>query len=363
MPELYADVVGQESAVAELRAATRSPVHAYLLVGPAGVGKRALARSFAAGLVCPDGGCGECRHCLLALGGRHPDVIVFERTGASITVDQAREVTRLASRTPLEARRRVLILADFHLVERAAPALLKTIEEPPPTTVFVLLADRLAPELVTIASRCVTIEVVPLSPARMASVLEAEGADAGTAKRVARVAGGRLDRARLLASDPGLAGRQEAWAGVPGRLDGTGAAVAILVGELLAGAEGIAEPLRARQEAELNRLADEAAGRGERGVPARAAVEARHRREQRRLRVDELRAGLAALAGAYASRPDPVVVAPSRPEVPWRTSPSSSQARLDAVGAIDQAGRDLDRNPNEALLLQALLLRLSSLGS
>ncbi len=347
MAELFAEVVGQEAAVAELRAAARAPVHAYLLVGPAGVGKRAAARSFAASLLCPDGGCGECRHCRLVLAGTHPDLAVFERTGASITVNEAREVTRLAARTPTVARRRVLVLADFHLVERAAPALLKTIEEPSPTTVFVLLADQLAPELVTIASRCVTIELGALSPERLALVLESEGADVCTAQRVAQVAGGRLDRARLLVSDTGLAARQEAWRSVPGRLDGTGATVCVLVCELLAGAEGISEALAVRQEAELKRLSEAATARGERSLPGRADIEARHKREQRRLRVDDLRAGLAALSGDYRARLDP-------------TSPSPALA--EAIRVIDQAGRDLDRNPNEALLLQALLLHLSSLA-
>jgi DNA polymerase-3 subunit delta' len=347
MTDLYAKLIGQEPAVAALCAAARAPVHAYLLVGPAGVGKRVAARSFAASLLCPNGGCGECRHCRLALAGTHPDLAVFERTGASITVNEAREVTRLAARTPTEARRRVLLLADFHLVERAAPALLKTIEEPPPTTVFVLLADYLAPELETIASRCVTIQLGALSPERLAGVLESEGADAETAEQVARVAGGRLDRARLLVSDTGLASRQEAWRSVPGRLDGTGATVCVLVEELLAGAEGIAKLLAVRQEAELKRLTEAATARGERSLPGRADIEARHKREQRRLRVDDLRAGLAALSGAFRARLDV-------------TSPS--MALIEAIRAIDQAARDLDRNPNESLLLQALLLRLSSLA-
>lgn len=345
MPELFTDVVGQEAAVAGLRAAVASPVHAYLLVGPAGVGKRAAARSFAASLLCSDGGCGHCRHCLLALAGSHPDLAVFERSGASITVDEAREVARLAARTPVEARRRVLVLTDIHLVERAAPALLKTIEEPPPTTVFVLLADHLAPDLMTIASRCAIVELGALPADRLVEALESEGAAPETAQMVAAAAGGRLDRARLLVSDGDLATRHGAWRSVPSRLDGTGATVANLVDELLSGVEGVGEALRARQEAEVRALVDSAVAMGERGLQGRAALEARHKREQRRARVDDLRAGLAALAGAYRASLDPG---------------APSEALGAAIGAIDQAGRDLDRNPNEVLWLQALLLRLSA---
>ncbi|MGH9071839.1 MAG: ATP-binding protein [Acidimicrobiales bacterium] len=348
MTEPFAGVMGQPRAVADLRAAARAPVHAYLLVGPAGVGKRLAARSFAACLVCALGGCGACRDCNLALAGTHPDVLTVERTGAYISVDEAREVTRLAGLTPVEGRRRVLILTDFHLVHQAAPALLKTIEEPPAATVFVILADQLVSELTTIASRCVTVEFRALGPARLTEILEAEGVPPEAASRAARVARGSLDRARSLVTDPGLDARQAAWGAVPRRLDGTGATVAIMVAELLSLVDAVVGPLQERQAAELQALAASAKARGERSVPARAALESRHRREQRRLRVDELRAGLAALGRAYADRLEPA-------------SPSAEVVA--ALGVIDQAGRDLDRNPTEDLLLAALFLRLSALAS
>src|SRR4051794_9543842 len=120
MGSVFDDVIGQESAVAHLRAAVPAPVHAYLLVGPPGSGKRTAAVAFAAGLLCPLGGCGECDVCKRTLAGAHPDVILVERAGPSITVDQAREVRRLAMRSPNEGARKVLILTDFHLVREAA---------------------------------------------------------------------------------------------------------------------------------------------------------------------------------------------------------------------------------------------------
>src|SRR5436305_6012661 len=89
---LYAGVIGQERAVEQLRAAARSPVHAYLLVGPPGAGKRPAARAFAAALLCHNGGCGECDVCRRVLGEVHPDVVVVEREGAYISVAQAREI-------------------------------------------------------------------------------------------------------------------------------------------------------------------------------------------------------------------------------------------------------------------------------
>ena len=164
---LFAEVVGQEKTVAALLAAAARPVHAYLFVGPPGSGKAAAATSFAAALLCPasppDGTCDTCRR---VLSGVHPDVIEVEREGAAISIDAARQVSRLAATSPVEGDRKVIILHDFHLVEDAGPALLKTIEEPPATTVFVILAEYVPPELVTIASRCVRVDFQPLSSPR-----------------------------------------------------------------------------------------------------------------------------------------------------------------------------------------------------
>ncbi len=347
MGALYADVVGQDLAVADLHAAARAPVHAYLLVGPPGSGKRAAARSFAASLLCRHGGCGQCADCRRALAETHPDLVVVERAAAFIRVDEAREITRMAVRSPLEGRYQVLVLVDFHLVDKAAPALLKTIEEPPPTTVFVILAEHLAPALVTIASRCARIDLLPVSADALAAQLRAEGVDEQTAREAAAASGGRMDRARLLASDPGITARLARWREAPRRLDGTGAAVASVVDELLASADATLEPLRGRQVAELEALASRARMAGERAIPGHSEVQARHRRELRRWRTDELRFGLAAMAGTYRDR----LVSTSatgRPTAGW----------IEAIQAIQAAAAALDRNPNEALLLQGLALGL-----
>src|SRR5437763_15637341 len=109
---LYEGVVGQERAVNALRAAAVNPVHAYLLVGPPGTGKRAAAQAFAAALLCPHGGDGTCESCRQALTGTHPDLVVVERQGAAITVGQAAEITRLAVRSPVQSERKGLVLVD-----------------------------------------------------------------------------------------------------------------------------------------------------------------------------------------------------------------------------------------------------------
>lgn len=350
-----------------LRAAARRPVHAYLLVGPAGTGKAAAARSFAAALLCPTAGDhgtdGPCDSCRRVLAGLHPDVVSVEREGASIGIGVARDVVRSAFLSPVEGARKVIVLHDFHLVRDTGPALLKTLEEPPPSTVFVVLAEFLPPEMVTIASRCVTVGFEPLGMAQVARALMASGIDEGRAAALAESSGGRLERARLLAGDPGFEARRQAWRSIPGRLDGTGATAARLADELIALLDQSAAPLSERQEAEVVALTERNArnaevvgsGRGAkgRGRATKAALNAgvadlqeRHRREQRRQRTDELRAGLAFLASAYRER---------------LTSGATAQA-VAAIACIDRTAKTLEFNPGELLALQALLARLSRIS-
>jgi len=344
---VFDEVVGQERAVGHLRAAVAAPVHAYLLVGPPGSGKRTAAIALAAALLCPQGGCGECDVCRRVLAEVHPDLVVVERSGAFISIEQAREVRRLAMRSPNEGHRKVLLLADFHLVRDAGSVLLKVLEEPPASTVFVILAEQLPPELVTIASRCVQVDFGPLSNAQVAEALVGEGVEPVVAAEAAGVAGGRLDRARLLAQDPGFGARRETWRSVPGRLDGTGAAVAVIAAELadLLGAAGVG-PLEARQAAETAELEERVERTGERGAGRKVLAE-RHKRELRRLRHDELRFGLATLAGVYGEA--------------LQRGTADAGACIAAVAGVQAAAEAMVRNPTEALLLQDLLLRLPPL--
>ncbi len=353
-----AGLVGQDVAVATLKAAAARPVHAYLFVGPPGTGKLRAAMAFAAMLICPNGGEDGCETCRRVLDGVHPDVLVVEREGAALTIEQAREVSRVAARSSLEGGRSVVILPDLHLAREAVPALLKTIEEPPGGTVFIGLAEFVPPELETIASRSARVDFRPLSDSEIAAVLVSEGVPPERAPVLARLAGGRLDRARLLASDPEAEVRRRSWETVPARLDGTGATVAQLAEELVELLKRSAGSLSVRQQAEVNELAERYA-RESATLPGRAGqslaragareLEERHRREQRRQRTDELRTGLAALAGAYRDRAVSGTLSPAR--------------AVAAVGLIDGLSADLAYNPGELLAVQALLVRLDRLAS
>ncbi len=321
-------------------------MHAYLLVGPHGSGRLAAARGFAAALLCHLGGCGSCRDCRLALVGEHPDLWQLTHQGATIRREEAESVRERSLLAPVEGARKVLVLPDFEVTEPAAAALLlKTIEEPAPSSVFVVLASDVPPELVTIASRCVRIGFQPVPVVDVERTLVAEGADWQVAAMAAAVAGGDLRRARLLVTDAGLAGRVDAWHRVPERLDGMGATVAGVVDELRALIDLAAAPLADRQAAEIAALERRVAQLGERGA-GRKALADRHRRELRRLREEELQGGLAVLARRY--RDAAVASAAPSPHVA-------------AVTAVQEASATLLFHPAEQLFLEALLLRLPPL--
>jgi DNA polymerase-3 subunit delta' len=352
---LFHEVIGQERAVEALQAAAAQPVHAYLFLGAAGNGGLAAAHAFAAALLCPDGGCGRCQTCAGALAGRHPDLHVLHRSGASLSVEDMRRMVTVAQRRPLQASRQVVVATDIHLAGRVAPALLKTLEEPPGATVFLLLADDLTPDLATVASRCVQIAFPPVARAALVQWLLDRGTPADLAAVVADSSGGNPDRARIMLDDPDVAERAALWSSVPDRLQGSGEVAAQLARRLLDSAERAVEPLRAEHAREIEALTEEAKEMGERGLAGRKEILDHHQREERRWRTDALRAGFGVLARAYRDR--------AVTQVGASGGDGHTKAAAQAVALITEAARTLPRNPSEPLLLQGLLVKLGSLYS
>ena len=349
----FAPVVGQEAVVAQLRSAAERPVHAYLLVGPPGSGTRDLARGFAARLLSEGQGADDAARTVeLVWDDHHPDVTIIGAEGSAVRKEEAVALVEASIRSPVEGGRKVLVGVGFDVIgSEAAARLLKSIEEPPPSAVFVLLAEDVPPELVTIASRCLRVDVPPLPVDVVRTRLEAELAERGVpverAGPAAEASGGDLDRARLLAVDERLTLRRDAWLAVPDQLDGTGATAHRLVEELLSMVEEVLEPLREVQAAEVAEA--EASGEAYGGLTkgSRKALEDRHKRQVRRVKAQELRYGLALLSRRYrdalvtAARPAPLIAA------------------VDDLRHL--AVMVARHNPNERLQLQALFLRLPPL--
>jgi DNA polymerase-3 subunit delta' len=177
------------------------PAHAYLFHGVAGVGKRRAATAFASELLGRDPRV-ERRS--------HPDLYVLEPLGDQIRIDAVRELRRDLHMRPFEAERRVYLIFGAHLLnDEAADALLKDLEEPPDYAVMVLVADELGPLPETIRSRCQPVPFRRLSERAVRDEVHARAPELGEAEAVsiARVAGGRLDRAQRLL-DPAAARRR-----------------------------------------------------------------------------------------------------------------------------------------------------------
>ena len=180
-----------------------SPSHAYLFHGPAGSGKRDVARAFAAALLTRDGEDAQAVAQRIARGS-HPDVTWVAPSGAAemLVGDVDEAVVAAATRTPFESARRVFVLEGVHAMnDQAANRMLKTLEEPPSFVHLLLLTDRREDVLATVASRCQHVRFDALAPERIADRLQC--ADRERALACARLALGDGRLAQRLADEQG----------------------------------------------------------------------------------------------------------------------------------------------------------------
>ena len=226
---VFAELAGQEAVVAQLKSAVAGAMtHAWLFTGPPGSGRSVAARAFAAALLCPYGGCGECPSCRQVRAGTHADLLLVRPAGLSYGVKQTRELVLRAAGAPSGGRWLVVLFEDAdRCTEAAANALLKAIEEPAPRTVWLLCAPSAEDLVTTIRSRCRVVTLrVPPSAAVAAVLASRDGIDYDKALAAARAAQGHIGRARRLATDPAAAARREAVLQVPVRSASLGPALA-----------------------------------------------------------------------------------------------------------------------------------------
>lgn len=205
-------LIGHDWAVDFLRTSLRHgrTRHAYLLTGSHNIGKSTLAHRFAAALNCTHDDpemrpCQECRSCKWVLSGNHPDILyaVNDASSGALRIDAIRDVMRQLALKPFVARYRVAIFHDF---EKAAPraqdALLKTLEEPPPHAVILLLAQGNEAILPTIHSRCQPLPLRPCPADVVRDALMERGANEDQATLIARLSSGRIGWALQALDNP-----------------------------------------------------------------------------------------------------------------------------------------------------------------
>ncbi len=346
--------------------------HSWLLIGPSGSGKRSAAVAMACSLNCPVEprlGCGTCQTCIRILRGRHPDVHHVIPEGPIIPVDVIREtVIPEAARSPFEGRSKVFIIEEAERMHPFAQnALLKTLEEPQPDTVFVLVSDRDDELLDTIRSRCRVVRLEPVPEQEIVKLLLREGASEEAATLAARLSDGDVERARTLALDQAVIARRWLFRGIPGRLksppDAFDAAYEVL--------QEAKDAVKAREQVQRELVAElaDAMGDGRGTAAARNALLKRHKRELRRVEDEVIGEAFRSLASFYrdvlavrtGGRAALINLDVADDVDLWARSDTSEAALVAAIERCVQARASLLKNANLPLAIESAFVELARL--
>jgi DNA polymerase III subunit delta' len=308
---VFDELAGQETVVGQLKNAVAGAMtHAWLFTGPPGSGRSVAARAFAAALLCPYGGCGECASCRQVRAGTHADLLLVRPEGASYGVKQTRNLVLRAAGAPTGGRYLVVLFEDAdRCTEQAANALLKAIEEPAPRTVWLLCAPSAEDLVTTIRSRCRVMTLRVPSSASVADLLvERDGIDRERALTAARAAQGHIGRARRLALNPEVAARREAVLKVPVQAVSLGPALAAAAA-LVKTAEDDARAVTEQQDEPERDALRQAYGEGATGKGIAKAIrgmagalkelEDQQKSRARRVKLDSMDGALLELAAFY----------------------------------------------------------------
>jgi DNA polymerase-3 subunit delta' len=212
-PKVFRDVVSQPEAVEQLLGSTGqgSEVHhAWLFTGPPGSGRSQLALAFAASLLCADGGCGTCNSCQMIQSRNHPDVQVLNTERVLISIDEVTEFIEKSIQMPAIGKYRIMVIEDAdRMSERTSNLLLKSLEEPPKGTIWMICAPSEADLLPTIRSRVRRVQLkVPTVEAVAQLLVEKYGIGLQLAQQSAAQAQSHVGMARRLASNAGARDRR-----------------------------------------------------------------------------------------------------------------------------------------------------------
>ncbi|MET0522776.1 MAG: DNA polymerase III subunit delta' [Jiangellaceae bacterium] len=372
VPELRRTVDDANAVLAGDSTAGGAMTHAWLFTGPPGSGRSVVARAFAAALECPDRGCGTCAECRDVRNRTHPDVADVVTDGLSIKIKQIRDLVPRAALRPSRGRWQIVVVEDAdRLGEDAADAILLSVEEPPPRTIWMLCAPTAEDIVATIRSRCRVVSLRTPPYAEIAAhLVRTVGADPDLAAFAARAAQGHIGRARALATDEDArAWRRDvlqlpfALADLPTCLE----AAARLVETAKADAERHCDDLDVREVDELKQaLGAGTTGRRPRNVES-AIKELEREQKLRRTRVqrDSIDRALVDVLALYR---DVLVrqlgagvelvndeVRPSIDRLAAASTPESTVRRMEAVVAAREA---LEANAAPLLALEAMALSL-----
>jgi len=373
---VWAELIGQTAVVATLRRAVagepHAMSHAWLFTGPPGSGRSNAARAFAAALQCDSGGCGHCNACRTSLSGAHPDVTLVRTELLSIGVDEVRELVRRAVMSPTLGRWQVIVIEDADRVtERGADALLKSIEEPAPRTVWILCAPTPEDVVATIRSRCRLLTLQTPTICAVARLLETrDGVEPELAAYAARVSQGHVGRARVLARDQGARNRRQQILHIPLELHGLGACLAAAA-QIVEAATAEAAEATGELDTKERAALEEALGFGTKGAKPRQAqaaikeLEDQQRARSKRFQRDAIDRTLTELTGFYrdvlsiqTGSGAPVINEDLRPQIAVlarKSTPESTLHRIDALLACRTA---LEGNVAPLLAVEAALIGL-----
>lgn len=213
-PKVFRDVVSQPEAVSallgEINREGKDVHHAWLFTGPPGSGRSQLALAFAAALLCSEGGCGACNSCQMIQSRNHPDVQVLNTERVLISIDEVTEFIEKSIQMPALGKYRVMVIEDAdRMSERTSNLLLKSLEEPPRGTIWMICAPSEADLLPTIRSRVRRVQLkVPTVDAVAQLLVDKYGIASDLAHNSASQAQSHVGMARRLATNAGARERR-----------------------------------------------------------------------------------------------------------------------------------------------------------
>jgi len=388
--KVWAPLVGQQRAIAMLQHAVEAApqcldgavdsamTHAWLFTGPPGSGRSVAARAFAAALLCDQQGCATCNTCRTALSGAHPDVTISRTEQLSISKDDIKELVRKAARAPLTGAWQFLIIEDADRITiPAAPALLKSIEEPPPRTVWILCAPTAGDVLPTIRSRLREVRLVTPSNQDITHLLTHQyNTPPDIAQQAARACGGHIGRAKALAADQSARDARQRIVDLPTTWTSLYTCLKTAV-EVVAAAQVEAETQTTDQDTKERRELETALGFTTKGAKPRtataalAALDEQQKARAKRLQRDAIDNVLTELATWYRdllavqlnAPDDDIINLAVLPKIRATASATTPQQSTACLEAILNCRRAIDSNVAPLLAIEALFVDLMSRGA